>query len=45
MPPEAAITAIAVHLHPFADTLELKDLIADKTAFKSKVKTQKAKSE
>lgn len=35
---DTTIHAIAVHLHPFAETLELNDLTAKSTVFKSKVR-------
>jgi hypothetical protein len=38
LPYDTTIHAIAVHLHPFAESLELRDLTTDTTVFKSRVR-------
>jgi hypothetical protein len=38
LPFDTTVHYIAVHLHPFAETLELRDLTTDTTVFKSKVR-------
>ena len=43
LPYDTKVHYIAVHLHPFAETLELVDLTAKKTVFKSKAKNYRRK--
>jgi len=43
VPYDTTIHYIAVHLHPFAESLELKDLTTGKTVFKSDVEWEKGK--
>ena len=43
VPYDTTIHYIAVHLHPFAESLELKDLKTGKTLFKSKVRNSEDK--
>ena len=38
---DTTVHYIAVHLHPFAESLELRDLTTDQTIFKSKAKNFK----
>lgn len=38
LPFDTTVHYIAVHLHPYAESLELRDLTTDKTVFKSRVK-------
>ena len=43
LPFDTTVHYIAVHLHPFAESIELKDLTTKKTVFKSHVKAPRAK--
>ena len=38
LPYDTTVHAIAVHLHPFAESLELRDLTADTTVFRSRAR-------
>lgn len=43
LPYDTTVHYIAIHLHPFAESLELRDLSADKTLFKSKARNFEGK--
>ena len=43
LPFDTTVHYIAVHLHPFAESLELRDLTADKTVYLSKVRPTEGK--